>query len=498
MVLGGVLALLIAQAFGKNAKTDAFFAAYGFYSVGLVFGQTFRLTAVSRLVRARNPATITRLLGAVAVMSIIAAVPMVALANPLGRLLVGTDPGGVAATALRILWIVLAAQLLAAMLATILTVRGAFRVIGVSMLLAGFLSVGTFLLLESPLGIAAAPVGLAVSAIWLMTVFAAVLLRTGWRPTALTLRSVRAMCSEAGRLLFGSAIFIGTNVAYVSCIAIAVRQGRGEATLFAYAYVLAGMLVSVTANVTAMVRSPAVVASSDRTNEAAAVGAWGFRFTVVLAGPVLGMTMLVGRPLIAFALGSGFSSANVHEILVTLLCLVGWILGSAASIFAIVELLARGELRRLAVLAAILSAAVPGLALAGGALAGIEGIAAALSTAMLGVAAVQLRWAFGDAWRGEVRTMMRATLRELIVVAVAFAPAALLLAVLGESAVTAGVAALLAAALVALASYVAWPRECQALLRLARRSPQRTAQVAPNDRMHGGPGGEPAKPMRAL
>jgi O-antigen/teichoic acid export membrane protein len=475
MVLGGVLALMVAQVFGKNAKTDAFFAAYGVYAVGLTFAQTFRLTAVSHLVQASGPEAIMRLLGAVAIMTLIAAVPMVALADPLGRLLVTADPGAVAPAALRILWVALAGQLLAAMLATVLVVRSAFAVIGVATLLAGFISVGVFLLLESSLGIVAASAGLLASAIWLTMVFGTALLRAGWRPISPTARFIRDMCSEARRLLFASAIFIGTNLAYVICIAISARQGRGEVTLFAYAYVLAGVLVGVTANVTAMVRAPAVVASADRTKEAAAVGVWSFRFTMVLAGPVLAMAMLVGRPVIAFALGSGFSGVDVREILVTLLCLTGWILGSAAGIFAIVELLARGELRRLAALATISVAAVSGLALAGGALAGIEGIAVALSTVTLGVAAVQLRWAFGAVWQREAAKMLRACLRELIVLAVAFAPAALLLTVLGDTTIAAIAAALLAATLVVIASRVAWPRECNALLGLIRRSPAAVA-----------------------
>ena len=475
MVFGGVLALMVAQAFGKNAKTDAFFAAYGVYAVGLTFAQTFRLTAVSRLVRARGPETITRLLGAVAIMTLVAAVPMVALADPLGRLLVTADPGNVAPTALRILWVALAGQLLAAMLATILAVRGAFTVIGVATLLAGLISVGMFLLLEPSLGIAAASAGLVASAIWLTAVFGLTLLRAGWRPVSPTARFMRGTCSEAVRLLYASTTFIGVNLAYVICIAISARQGSGEVTLFAYAYVLGGVLVGITANVTAMVRSPTVVASADRTKEAAAVGVWSFRFTVVLAGPVLAMAMLVGRPVIGFALGSGFSGANVHEILVTTLCLIGWILGAAAGIFAVVELLARGELRRLAALAAFLVAAVTGLGLVGGALAGIEGIAAALSIATLGVAAVQLRWAFGAVWQREAARMLRACLRELVVLAVAFAPAAVLRGVLGETTVATIVAALLAAALVAVASRVAWPREYGALLGLIRRSPASAA-----------------------
>lgn len=475
MVLGGVLALMVAQVFGKNAKTDAFFAAYGVYAVGLTFAQTFRLTAVSHLVQARGPETITRLLGAVGIMTLIAAVPMVALAGPLGRLLVTVDPGGVAPTALRILWVALAGQLMAAMLATILAVRGAFTVIGVATLLAGFISVGIFLLFESSLGIVAASAGLVASAVWLTATFGVVLLRTGWRPVRPTTKFIRETCSEAARLLFASATFIGVNIAYVICIAISARQGSGEVTLFAYAYVLAGVLVGITANVTAMVRSPAVVASADHTSEAAAVGVWSFRFTMVLAGPVLAMAMLVGRPVIAFALGSGFSGADVRQILLTLLCLIGWIIGSAAGIFAVVELLARGELRRLGALAAILVAAVSGLASVGGALAGIEGIAVALSTVTLGVAAVQLRWAFGAVWRREAVTMLHACVRELAVLAVAFAPAALLLSILGEATADVVAAALLAAALVAIASRFAWPSECSALLRLIRRPPTAAA-----------------------
>ena len=108
---------------------------------------------------------------------------------------------------------------------------------------------------------------------------------------------------------------------------------------------LANMLVGVTANVNAMVRSPSLVDSEDRSARAAETTVLSFRFTLVLVGPVLAMTLLVGEPVIEWALGAGFGAEGAHRIVVTLACLIGWILGSAGAIFAVVELLARGELR---------------------------------------------------------------------------------------------------------------------------------------------------------
>jgi peptidoglycan biosynthesis protein MviN/MurJ (putative lipid II flippase) len=475
MMFGGILALLVAQVFGKNAKTDAFFAAYGVYAVGLTFGQTFRLTAVSRLVHGKGPETITRLLGAVTIMALAAGIPMVVLANPLGGLLVTTDPGNVAPTVLRILWIALVGQLLAAMLATVLAVRGRFTIVGIGALLSGFVSIGTFIVVESSVGVAGAAIGLAVSAAWMALLFGLTLLRGGWRADLRAHGSIRAMASEAVHLTFASATFIGASLAYLICVAVAARLGSGDATLFAYAYALAAILVGVTANVAAMVRSPALVASRERAKDTAAAGLWSFRFTLVLAGPVLAMAILVGRPLVSVALGSAFKRHDIDAILATLLCLSGWILASAAGIFAVVELLARSELRRLALLAVGLVTALAALAIAGGAIAGIEGVAAALSVSMLGASLIQLRWAFPSQWRQAATGMARATAREVAVLAFAFAPSAVLLASLGEAAAVSSVAGVLAALLAAMISRIAWPGECGAILGLVR---SRVATVA--------------------
>jgi hypothetical protein len=469
MLLGGVLALLVAQLFGKNAKTDAFFAAYGCYAVGLTFAQTFRLTAVSRLVHADSNATITRLVGAVALISAGLALPMAALADPVGRLLVPGDPTGVAATTLRILWIALAGQLMGAMLAAVLAVEGAFAAIGTVSLLAGFVSVGTFLAVEGALGVAAAAVGLAVSSASMAAAYAVVLHRLGRRLVRLAWAGWRRAAMDAGYLTLSSATFIGANLSYVVCVAFATRQGSGEATLFAYAFVVAVMLVGLTANVSAMVRSPSVVASTDSAAAAAQVGVDSFRFALVLIGPTVAMTLLIGGPLIGVVLGSSFDSADVNTILLTLVCSLGWVLGSAAGIFAIVELLARRALRPLGLLAAAQVLTTVILAAVGSALAGIEGIALAISLAQLAAAAVQLRWAFGPAWTSAALRMAQAAGRELATIVAAFAPSTALVLLAGQRAVTSGAAALLAAALVVVASRLAWPHETQALLRLVPR-----------------------------
>lgn len=466
MVFGAVLAVLVAQLFGKSAETDAFFAAYGFYSLGITFTYTVRLTAVSRLVGS-SAAAITRQLGAAFLIALAFGVPMLVLAAAVARVLVESDPGGIGAGTLRILWIALAGQLLAAMLATVLAVQGSFTTMGVATLLAGPVTIAAFLGTEPAAGIKAAAIGLTAGALWLAAVQAAKLVQSGWRPDVRGLGAGR-LAAEAGRLALASATFLGATFAYVACLAIAAREGEGEATLFAYAFVLIGMLLGVTSNVLAMVRSPSLLASPERTADTAATTVWGVRLTVVLAGPALAMAVLVGKPVIGALLGSGFVEDDVESLLVTLVCLAGLLVGSAAGIFAVVELLARGALWRLAVLAVAQAAATALAAWLGAEVAGVPGIAVALSVVALGVTLVQLRWAFGTAWVTPARALAGASTKELAVLVAAFAPAGALLLLFGETPVITGTAALLAAVLAVVVTRVAWPQESRALLALVR------------------------------
>jgi hypothetical protein len=230
--------------------------------------------------------------------------------------------------------------------------------------------------------------------------------------------------------------------------------------------VLAVILVGVTANVSGMVLSPAVVASPERTAEAASVGLSSFRFTVVLVGPVLALAFLVGKPVIGFVLGSDFRGSSASTMLVTLACLIPWLLATAGGLFAVIELLARGALGALALLAAAQVAAVAVLAAAGAELAGIEGIAAAVSLATLGATLVVFRWAFDDRARAVAAETGRVAARQAIAMGAASLPSAAIVWTLGDSAPAMVGAAVLAVALLTAATAMAWPRESRALWRL--------------------------------
>ena len=65
MALGAVLAIFIVLKFGKNARTDGLFAAYGVYGFILLLAQSMRVTIVARLVEGPSVfAAVDRFLGA--------------------------------------------------------------------------------------------------------------------------------------------------------------------------------------------------------------------------------------------------------------------------------------------------------------------------------------------------------------------------------------------------------------------------------------------------
>src|ERR687884_1093412 len=124
MGLGAAIAVVILLRFGKDSETDGLFAAYGVYGIVVVIAQSFRTTIVARLVEGRSLFdALDRHLGAVGVVFLGAAVPLVALAGPLARLLVGQlgdTAVHTARTALVVLWLAAGAQLASALLAAAL------------------------------------------------------------------------------------------------------------------------------------------------------------------------------------------------------------------------------------------------------------------------------------------------------------------------------------------------------------------------------------------
>jgi peptidoglycan biosynthesis protein MviN/MurJ (putative lipid II flippase) len=469
MVLGGVLALLIAHFFGKSARTDAFFAAYGVYAIALVFGQTFRLTALPTLVSDRDGSATDRLLAAVCLMSLTAAVPMVLLAGPVGDLLVEHDPSNTTAESLRALWPALAGQLVIGLLAAVLLVRNHFTVIGLGYVMTGVLSIAGFLALEGALGIQAVSVALGVSACSLAILFLATLWRAGWRPRLDRYVRLGSVVADSWRLLAASTSFVATNLGYVVCLAVASREGTGQATLYAYAYFSAALLVASTAVSAAMVRAPKLLSAEGPGRFTTANSVSTYRFTLVLVIPALAFAALAGQPVIDFVLGESFDGEDARRLIVALLCLSGWILGSAAGVLAVVELLRRERVLSLALIAGAQLALLPVLAIAGREIAGIAGVAVAQSAAMVLATAAQLRLAFGRRWLDATGSMLRSTAASVLGVAAAFAPSFVAVEVLGRSAAVLLAALALAVALTLAVSRWQWREESAVLASLLRR-----------------------------
>jgi hypothetical protein len=197
-----------------------------------------------------------------------------------------------------------------------------------------------------------------------------------------------------------------------------------------------------------------------------------YRYSVMLIAPVIALSLLVGKPVLGFLLGSDFRGHDAERLVITLVCLIGWVLGNAAGLYAVVELLSSGRARALAAVATAQSALLVGLAVTGRELGGIEGVAVGQSLSMLAGTATQLRLAFAGAWLSTLRAIGGATATGIAVAAAATAPGLILLGVAGDSAATRIAAAASGLALALVVTRLAWRGESTALMSFVVRPRQ--------------------------
>lgn len=462
MLAGGVLALLITQFFGKGVGTDAFFTAYGFYVIAVALAQTLRLTALTRLMGDVTGEQESRLVAAALAMAAVAAVPMLALAGPLGRLIANGDPSGVAAETLRLLWPALALHLLAGVLVPMLALRGIYTSIGLAFAFASIASVLSFLLLQPELGLQAVSLGLTISAALLSFSLVLTLRRDGWRIRWQAFAAPRRIAGDGWLLTISSASFLIVNVGYLVCLAIANHEPRGSATTYAYAFFAGAFLVSVTAIPSAMVRAPRLLDSGSDSGVTVTDVTNDFRMALMLLTPAFGLAALVATPLTELVASSFFDRDDAHRLVAVLLALAPWVLSMVAAVMVILELLNRDRISTLAWLAAAQCAALIPLAIVGRLAGGIVGIAIAQSLTMCIATGVQLRLAFKPHGGAAVVVLLREATRALAFGGLAFGPAVVLVVLADSDAMT------LLAALVGLLIFAAvasrgYPREWRLL-----------------------------------
>jgi peptidoglycan biosynthesis protein MviN/MurJ (putative lipid II flippase) len=476
MALGAVIALVILLRFGKNRETDGLFAAYGVYGVLVVIAQTFRTTIVARLVEGSSLfAALDRYLGAIGVIFLGAAVPLVALGDPLAHLLIGklgSTATHTARTALLVLWLAAGAQLTSALLAAALAVREEFALPGAAYVMGGIVSIAGVVGLAPVLGIQAVPLALCLGGATTAGLMLTRLARLGYRPSPAGLVPDRRSVARAGLLLWAAVGAISGQVAYVITIGFAARLGEGSPTLYTYANFAFLLFMAAIAGSMTIVLAPRIAETWDRRPESL----HGPMLEVVRAGlmmiaPVVAVVAIAGPAVARLALDAGDARTVVDVVLV----LSGGLVGGIALVVPLIAIFTQGRYGTLAAIAAagvVLQFVLCAVALGLHSLVALA--AASLATGLI-MAVVTLVVVLGS----EAGAALRSTGREVAhvgaVAALAFAPA-LALGVVG-GAVVRPLAALLGLAVFLAVGPRALPRHWELALRVLGPLSERVRRI---------------------
>ncbi|HEX3805558.1 MAG TPA: hypothetical protein VHV52_02155 [Gaiellaceae bacterium] len=398
-----VLGVILSRKFGHGVKTDGFFAAYNVYLALVLVASGLRVIVLPRFAAARAEGRLPAELGAW----------LAALTPPLGVILVVclvwpkavadalVSDGATADVARRLLpWVVVSAvaQVYAGLVASALAALddydwaawgfAAGSVAGVALTLAlvghGVISFGW---------------GLALNGVLTLGIPALPLL-------------ARRQIGLAGRRPFGRLIELGEGIAipvalqglYVIGYRFATGTGAGRATTFSYAYLIAALLVAVTATSIALVSTVPFAregAAPDRVARHVVAVSW------ISLAPIAGAAAvfaLVGQPVARAVLGAAYGGGTGSELGRLVLYLAPWMVASVVVTVTYPLVFVRGRARWLPVLAAAALVAQVLLAWAGRAAFGLAGVAAALalSTALVLCVLLVALGAFARVARGVV------------------------------------------------------------------------------------------------
>jgi len=358
---GAAAGALLAQKFGRNARTDGLLAAYAVYLVLTIAAQSFRLVVVPDLTRAVAEGRLAGESRAYGIAFLALAVPVcvlvAAFSGPLGELITGKLPPTAAHVASRALvWFILAgfAQLLAALAASALAARDSYATAAAGFAAGGLAGLAFFAAFANGHGVIALAWGVALNGLVAVCVPLARLVRDG------------ALVGPAGRLdvfgrlwrlVQGAAVPIALQGFYVIALRAAAALGVGRVSSFSYAYILAAMFVTATAFSLGIVSSaPLTRRGLTRGGVAEHLlhGAW---VSLAAIGAAAGVFALVGGRLAGLVLGSAYAGGVGHELGRLVVYLAPWMVVSAAFsiLFPLLHVLGR---RRVLVPVAVLGLAV--------------------------------------------------------------------------------------------------------------------------------------------
>lgn len=402
--------VLIARYFGRNARTDGFFAAYGVYLVLNLAAASVRVVVLPGLARGRAAAALVGETGGYAVAFGVAALPVLALTMAFPEwlaheLTASAEARAVAREALPWLGAAAVAQLYAGLAASALAALDSYAVAAVGFALGGIGGLATLIALVGE-GIIAVSYGLAVNGVLSLSIPVVAL---AWRARGRALQRPAPRLTQRLVVLAEGIIY---PLALQALILVALRSasqiGVGSATSFSYAYLIASSLVVIVATSLALVLT---VPLTRRGVEPASAHYHVVHVTwlcVVPIAAVAGTLALAGEPLLRSLLGPEFAGDVGSQLGRLVVYLAPWMVVSVAVTVTVPLMFVLRRTRLLpvlGVLALVLHFAVDRI---GRELFGLPGIALALAVTTGLALAAQLAMLSRHALAGAIRGVARA------------------------------------------------------------------------------------------
>ena len=346
-----VAGAILSRKFGHGVKTDGFFAAYAVYVALVLVANALRVVVLPGFARARAEG---RLAAEVATWAAALSVPIVpalvvALAEP--HWVAGLLTGGARSrhqAALLVPWLVpaAAAQIYAGIAASALAALDDYGTAAFGFAAGAVAGLATIVALVGH-GVQAFGWGLALNGAVALAVPLAILVARGC--VALPERGV---VSRLRRLAEGVALPFALQGLYVIGLRFASGLGAGKPTTFSYAYLIAALLVAVTASSLALVSSVPLARNeltADRAGRHVVAASW---LSLAVVAAAAGVFALAGAHVARWALGSSYGGGTGSQLGRLVVYLAPWMVASVAVSVAFPLLFVRGSARFLPLLAA--------------------------------------------------------------------------------------------------------------------------------------------------
>jgi hypothetical protein len=345
-----VAGAILSRKFGHGVETDGFFAAYAVYIALVLVANALRVVVLPGFARAQAGGRLGTEVGSwgAALSAVVVPVLVVALAAP--HWVAGLLTGGSAAqhqAALLIPWLLpaAAAQIYAGIAASALAALDDYGTAALGYAAGAIASLIVIVALVGH-GVQAFGWGLALNgAVALGVPLVVLVARRGIG------RPLGGLVARLRLLAEGVALPFALQGLYVIGIRFASGLGEGKPTTFSYAYLIAALLVAVTASSLALVSSVPLARDEltpERAGRHVIAASW---LSLALVAAAAGVFALAGERVARWALGSSYGGGTGTQLGRLVVYLSPWMVVSVAVSVAFPLLFVRGRARFLPLLA---------------------------------------------------------------------------------------------------------------------------------------------------